>query len=90
MYATGIISQATALKLIKSNTGVHTDAANYLAADGHVKWVRGTQVSGGFDASSANQQAGVENPFQACGGASGTSKLTNSIGSPVVLTFSPI
>ena len=89
-YATGIVSQATSLKFIAGNTGVHTDASNYLAADGHVKWVRGTQVSGGYNASSAIQQAGVENPFQACGGASGTSKLTNSIGSPVVLTFSPI
>jgi prepilin-type processing-associated H-X9-DG protein len=89
-YATGIVSQATSLKLINSNTGVHTDASNYLAADGHVKWVRGTSVSGGYVQSSPTQQAGVENPFQGCGGASGTSILKNSGGFPVVLTFSPV
>ena len=30
-----------------ATSGVHTDAANYLLADGHVKWLRGTSVSAG-------------------------------------------
>lgn len=31
-----------------SPTGVHTDGSNYLFADGHVKWTRGTSVSPGL------------------------------------------
>ena len=34
------------------NTGRHTDGANYLLADGHVKWLRATNVSGGYEAAS--------------------------------------
>jgi prepilin-type N-terminal cleavage/methylation domain-containing protein/prepilin-type processing-associated H-X9-DG protein len=31
-----------------TSTGVHTDGSNYLLADSHVKWMRGTQVSAGY------------------------------------------
>ena len=31
-------------------TGWHTDGSNFLLADGHVKWLRGSQVSGGSNA----------------------------------------
>jgi prepilin-type N-terminal cleavage/methylation domain-containing protein/prepilin-type processing-associated H-X9-DG protein len=30
-------------------TGIHADGANYLMADSHAKWLRGTQVSAGLD-----------------------------------------
>ncbi|HEY3333552.1 MAG TPA: DUF1559 domain-containing protein [Capsulimonadaceae bacterium] len=89
-YATGIVSQATALVMTQSGIGIHTEASNYLACDGHVKWLKGTNVSGGYIPSSATSQAGTENPFQSCGGAAGTANLTNSIGKPVTLTFSPL
>ena len=35
-------------------TGFHTDGSNYLFADGHVKWLRGAQVSGGHNALAAD------------------------------------
>ena len=35
-------------------TGLHSDGANYLMADGHVKWLRGSQVSSGYTASDQN------------------------------------
>ena len=31
-------------------TGRHSDGANYLLADGHVKWLRGSQISSGYTA----------------------------------------
>ena len=34
---------------IKSLTGRHTDGSNYLLGDGHVKWLRPTNVSGGYE-----------------------------------------
>ncbi|BDI33179.1 hypothetical protein CCAX7_52300 [Capsulimonas corticalis] len=46
-------------------TGRHTDAANYLMTDGHVKWIRGASISAGpnaytpTDAQSGNQAAGT-------------------------------
>lgn len=43
--------------LYTSTTGRHLDGANYVMADGHVKWYRGEKVSVGFTASpdTANQ-----------------------------------
>jgi prepilin-type N-terminal cleavage/methylation domain-containing protein/prepilin-type processing-associated H-X9-DG protein len=34
----------------KSKTGWHTDGSNFAMSDGHVKWFRGSSVSGGFNA----------------------------------------
>jgi len=31
-------------------TGIHTDGSNWMMTDGHVKWLRGSQVSGGSNA----------------------------------------
>ena len=33
-----------------AKTGVHTDGSNFMMCDGHVKWYRGSQVSGGSNA----------------------------------------
>ncbi len=55
-FATGVTSGAdatigTANGNFQSQTGRHTDGANYLLADGHAKWLRGMSVSsGGNDA----------------------------------------
>ena len=54
-YVTGPIgasySTATTLNFITVN-GVHTNGANYLLADGHVKFLLGQKVSGGLTAAS--------------------------------------
>ncbi len=71
-------------------TGVHSDGSNFLASDGHVKWLRGTQVSGGAYASDANQPE-VPCTTNNTGTASGTNKMTLGNGTTgVVMTFSPI
>ena len=49
-------------------TGRHTDAANYLMADGHAKWLRGTTVSSGPN---ANTPTDAQNGSQAAGTAAG-------------------
>ena len=62
-------------------TGRHTDGANYLLVDGHVKWFRGVQVSPGFAAPSpTTPQSGPSNPYNA----DGTGLSTHAA------TFSPI
>ncbi|MDR3707061.1 MAG: DUF1559 domain-containing protein [Capsulimonadaceae bacterium] len=50
-YATGYPSSmlAIAKQLYASPTGVHSGGANYLLADGHVKWLVGSQVSPGHN-----------------------------------------
>ena len=56
-YSTGIlgnpprVASATTYENVKS--GRHTDASNFLLADGHVKWIRGTSVSSGPNANTA-------------------------------------
>ncbi|MGI4789470.1 MAG: H-X9-DG-CTERM domain-containing protein [Janthinobacterium lividum] len=61
-------------------TGRHTDGSNYLFCDGHVKWLRGTQVSNG-NAASAPGDAPTS-----CR-AAGTANLSAS---GMAATFSPI
>ncbi|BDI31192.1 hypothetical protein CCAX7_32430 [Capsulimonas corticalis] len=39
-------------------TGLHTDGSNYMMCDGHIKWYRGSQVSGGSNAIAADCQQG--------------------------------
>jgi len=45
-------------------TGWHTDGADYLMADGHVKWLRGSQVSSGYTALSENASQQVPSDSQ--------------------------
>jgi prepilin-type N-terminal cleavage/methylation domain-containing protein/prepilin-type processing-associated H-X9-DG protein len=63
------------------NDGRHTDGSNFLMADGHVKWLKGTAVSTGFIALNATdgQDAGGGSPV-----AAGTSGLGT-----FAVTFSP-
>jgi prepilin-type processing-associated H-X9-DG protein len=56
VYATGYISGFAAFPLPQASqvfwaaaTGVHTQGANWLAADGHVKWLRPGVVSSGMN-----------------------------------------
>jgi len=81
-------------------TGLHTDGANYLLADGHAKWLRPSAVSGG-GVPWANTTAG-STPASDCqqdackwswggglaGNAAGTQSLGN--GNTFAATFSPL
>jgi len=64
--------------------GIHMSGSNYLMADGHVKWLMGTNVSSGWYAANAN--TAQINGTCAAGGAhaEGTGVLTHAV------TFSPI
>ncbi len=61
-------------------TGRHTDGSNFLAADGHVKWLRGVAVSPGHTAAAATDAQGKSANL-----AAGTGNLGNA-----ALTFSPV
>ena len=74
-YATGQDPIKT-LNVISSGA-VHTGGSNYLACDGHAKWLRSSAISGGDNASSpsvAEQVAGSTTP----NGAAGTACLDNN------------
>jgi prepilin-type N-terminal cleavage/methylation domain-containing protein/prepilin-type processing-associated H-X9-DG protein len=68
---------------------VHTQGSNYLLADGHVKWLRSTVVSGGNNASSST---GVQDAGQnENGNMSWAAGTQGDIGStPAAATFSAI
>lgn len=87
-YATGDIG-GYQINNWSGTTGVHTDGANYLAADGHVKWLRPTAVSGGLSAASETAVE-IHNTSNNAGFAAGTGSLTQQNGSKVTMTFSPI
>jgi len=81
-YATGNPPGQT-LNLIPSKT-VHFDGANYLAADGHVKYLMPTKISGGKDNSDATAAQDTVNEK-----AAGTSSMNNGGGpNSAALTFS--
>jgi len=87
-YATGDIGGYTNLTLIKTKSGIHNGGANWLACDGHVKWLMGSAVSAGLPASSPTA-AEIHNPAADSGYAAGTSSMTQQNGAKVVMTFSP-
>ena len=88
LYATGFMAGGSAAAggatCFPSPTGRHTDGANYLMNDGHVKWLRGVAVSPGLAAPTATSpQSGNAGPYNADGtGALGTTGRT--------VTFSPV
>lgn len=63
--------------------GYHSGGSNYLACDGHVKWLQGTKLSFGFLAPGPSAQETATT-------AAGTSNMTNVSGGPVTLTCSPV
>ncbi len=87
LYVTGILGggvAATGGATCYGSTGRHTDGANYLLNDGHVKWLRGASVSPGLAAPTpTSTQSGNNNPYNSDGtGALGTTGRA--------ITFSPI
>ncbi len=89
VYATGPIGGYTQLNMISGKSGLHSDGSNYLATDGHVKWLRGIQVSGGDPATIAGNPQTISNG-SSDGIAAGTGSLKlDDNATSVALTFSP-
>ncbi len=88
-YATGQIGGHTYLTTIANST-VHNDGSNYLAEDGHVKFLRPIVISGGRGASAPNSQEVYTNGASGTTFAAGTGNMTLASGGTVQLTFSPI
>ena len=90
LYATGSTAAGrcgTDMACTASNTGVHSDGSNWLACDGHVKWLRGTAVSGGITAAaSTNPQDAIV--AGTAGHAAGTGSMQLAGGGSVALTYS--
>ena len=90
VYATGPVGGYTQLNMISGKSGLHSDGSNYLATDGHVKWLRGIQVSGGDPAAAAGNPQAISNG-SADGIASGTDSMKlDDNATSVTMTFSPI
>ncbi len=83
-YATGPMGGITPTNLTQDYTGLtgrHTDGSNFLATDGHVKWMRGVAVSPGTNAAAATDAQAADTGNR---NAAGTSNLGTA-----ALTFSP-
>jgi prepilin-type processing-associated H-X9-DG protein len=88
VYATGDIG-GYSLASANGHSGRHSGGSNFLAADGHVKWLLGSSVSGGLTAANPTAPE-VHNPAWEQGTAAGTQSLKQQNGATVSLTFSPI
>ena len=86
-YATGTPVGQTITLFAGTGKGVHTDGANYLACDGHVKWLRAGVISPGKDAKSTTNAQDDTNHL-----ATGTGYMNVSGGTQgsATLTFSKI
>ncbi len=88
VYATGPIGNYNGLNQISTSGGRHTNNSNWLAADGHVKFLSGSKVSGGDNATTAITKQTVSNG-STDGIAAGTGSMLLDDGvTPVTLTFS--
>lgn len=82
-YATGLIPGESMKLSTTFPNGRHMDGANWLAVDGHVKWLPATKISGGKDAINATD-AQVNNNR-----AAGTESMNNGAGAgSAQMTFS--
>jgi prepilin-type N-terminal cleavage/methylation domain-containing protein/prepilin-type processing-associated H-X9-DG protein len=93
MYRTGYMGSRnfnfTPGATLNPNIAAHTAGSNFLACDGHVKWLHGEQVSNGQGLGSQcnGTQAQGQNNF-AC--AAATSVMKDLNGNSFVMTFSPL
>lgn len=87
-YATGNIGEWTLTTSgPQTNGSRHVNGANWLAADGHVKFLSGQKVSGGYTATASTNDEGT---YIGVNCASGTTAMALNSGAPVTLTFSPL
>lgn len=89
VYATGNIGGYALNNWNSSPEGVHQGGANYLACDGHAKWLKPSNVSGGKSANSPSDVE-VHDTNHNAGRAAGSQSMTQQSGTRVGLTFSPI
>ena len=83
-YATGNMGAPFTSPAYYTTTPVHTEGSNWLAADGHVKWLRGEKVSNGGTATNSTDQANVSvGPV-----AAGSDNMSNGPNVKYTLTFS--
>ena len=85
-YATALMGQAAGNGLLPNP--VHTDGANYLALDGHVKWLRGSMVSDGVTAATSTDAQGATAP-NGNKSAAGTGSMITTGTNRATLPFSP-
>jgi prepilin-type N-terminal cleavage/methylation domain-containing protein/prepilin-type processing-associated H-X9-DG protein len=84
-YATGFPAGIAAISTDTGNYSLkarHTDNANYLMCDGHVKWLRSVVVSPGFNAATATSDEALTS--SANGTAAGTGVSNGKYGNYVV------
>jgi prepilin-type N-terminal cleavage/methylation domain-containing protein/prepilin-type processing-associated H-X9-DG protein len=83
-------SQYAAATYVNGGTGVHTAGSNFLFGDGHVKWLRPTEVSSGHNGKSGyDQESGSSAGFNGFNAAStDTMFLDPGHTQPVAATFS--
>ena len=84
-FATGLFATGS------GDAPAHTGGANYLAADGHVKWCAFQYVSGGVDAPTPTTPADISPILTPTRNATGTGLMNSQAdgkGTPYVMTFS--
>ena len=88
-YATGYlgsVTPTTPTQNFTGQTGRHSDGSNFLAEDGHVKWLHGAAVSPGVTAATSADAQGASNAGRSAAGTAGLS----ANGYNLTLTFSPV
>ena len=83
-YATGNMSAPFSPSTI-SITPYHTNGSNWVACDGHVKWIMGSSISNGINASDGNQPG---HPTWGSVPAAGSNTMTDDTGRHYAMTFS--
>jgi prepilin-type N-terminal cleavage/methylation domain-containing protein/prepilin-type processing-associated H-X9-DG protein len=88
VVAQGTVAPTTDAGHFAARTGRHLDGANYLFADGHVKWLKGERVSTGDTAAApdAAQDSTFPYPNSPCGNC----RSAGTENSAFQATFSPI
>ena len=85
-YATGNPA-GQHLRQQNGGAGIHTDGANYLACDGHVKWLKAAQISPGKDAVASTDG---ENYSGELASGTGYMNVKDGASGSAALTFSKI
>jgi prepilin-type processing-associated H-X9-DG protein len=91
VYSTGLLGGRAFRSDAQYLPAVHVggQGSNFLAADGHVKYLVGTKVSGGYSAQASTNTQGTD-ATSALATAAGTGNLTDGNGATFTLTYSTI
>ena len=89
-YRTGLIGgRAFNTSVTGDTSAIHNNGvgSNFLACDGHVKFLLGSKVSGGYSPTASNAPQTINNSI---GQAAGTANLTDGAGGTFTMTFSTL